>query len=132
MAAPTPLARARRRAGERHPRGRRYIAGHSMEGDSAPSRRRWLAHRELPRVALAAVAIAVGAWLAATACYRSDDYGLIAHAWAGGSPADALRVWWDQHFGAGLAADAWPKFHRPVWRALMLGDAHVLGCSPAA
>jgi hypothetical protein len=83
-------------------------------------------------VAFTAVAVATGIWLAATARYRSDDYELVAQAWAGGSPLDGLRLWWQQHFTAGVPPDAWPKFHRPVWRALLLLDAHVLGCSPGA
>jgi hypothetical protein len=87
------------------------------------------------RLALAAtavVAVGIGVWLACTACYRCDDYELLAAAGAGGTARDGLAAWWDQHFGAGLPDAGWPKFHRPVWRAAMLVDAHVFACSPAA
>jgi hypothetical protein len=83
--------------------------------------------------ALASVgaAVAIGAWLAATAVYRADDYGVVAAAWSGGSPGIAVAQWWDAHFETPLPDGLWPRFHRPVWRASFLVDAHLLGCNAA-
>ncbi len=82
----------------------------------------------VPRLSVVVAAVAIAAWLAATAVHRADDYLLVAEAWADGSVTQALHRWWDLHFGAG-PPDVWPKFHRPVWRASFLLDAHALGCS---
>lgn len=87
----------------------------------------------LPRLAafatLATIA-GIGAWLAAIAVYRADDYGLIHEAWRGGDFGAALAHWLDLHVTP-WSADAWPKFYRPVWSASYFVDAHVFGCEPA-
>lgn len=76
-------------------------------------------------------AAAIGIWLAATACYRADDYGLLREAWAGGDFGDALAHWWNAHT-APRDPGGWPKFYRPVWHASYLVDAHLFGASAAA
>jgi hypothetical protein len=76
------------------------------------------------------VALGIGAWLATTAQYRSDDFGLVREAWASGDLGSAVAHWWQQHT-APRDHDAWPKFYRPVWHATFLLDAHLFGANAA-
>lgn len=84
-----------------------------------------------PWLALLALASGIGAWLAATATYRADDFGLVAEAWHAGDIEAAIAQWWQFHT-APRDPGGWPKFYRPVWHAAFFVDAHLFSASAGA